>query len=287
MTDKPDFSELINKGYNFSIGESISDGWKLFSKGAGSYIGFAVVVLLIYFVSAFLLGMTIPFFGPFVFPILFIALLFGMAALVSGLNSFSRNLLSGKESFGDFFKGFESFGQLSLHYLVYFLMMIPLLIFYFLVVMPPELYEIFTNPDSLRNFEDIGYSSTPFRAGIVSVIGYFAFMFFSIYMAISYMYATPLITDAKLGFWEAMETSRKLVGKKFFSHFGLMFIVGILASIGTMLTCGLGMFVLYPFMGCTIFVAYNSIFGPYLNQVENQIDSFGSEDGNFDLDRDN
>ena len=68
MTDKPDFSELINKGYNFSIGESISDGWKLFSKGAGSYIGFAVVVLLIYFVSAFLLGMTIPFFGPFVFP---------------------------------------------------------------------------------------------------------------------------------------------------------------------------------------------------------------------------
>lgn len=286
MTNKPDFSDLINRGYNFDIGETISGGWKLFAKGAGSYIGFAVMALIIYFASSFLLGLTA--FIPVLMPVLMIAILFGMAVLISGMNVFSRNLMEGKESFGDFFKGFESFGQLSLHYLVYLLMTIPLLIFYFLVVMPPELFDLMSNPDMLRNFEDPSYMTTsPFKPGIVSVLGYFIFMFFNIYMAVSYMFATPLIIDAKLGFWEAMETSRKVVTKKFFSHFGLMFILGVLAMIGTLVTCGLGMFVMYPFMGCTIFVAYNSIFGSNLRNLEDQIDSFGSGDGNYDLDRDN
>lgn len=117
--------------------------------------------------------------------------------------------------------------------------------------------------------------------------GYFLFLFATLYLSMSYMFAAPLIIDAKLGFWEAMETSRKVVSHKLLSHFGFIILMAIIVNVGSFITCGLGALALVPLFGCTIFIAYNSIFGPYLNHVNDQIDSFGSKDEFLDPDREN
>lgn len=287
MKDKPDFSELLKKGYKFDIGETISDGWKLFAKSPGSYIGFMLLIIVFYFVSVIFIASIGFLISPIVLSILLIIILFALGVLYTGINVYSRNLLDGTENFGDFFKGFESIGQISLHFLTFMLMMLPLYIFYFLVIMPPEFIQLLGESDPWAAFEDPAYFSNEYQWGATELIGYFLFLFASLYLSISYMFAAPLIVDAKMGFWEAMETSRKVVSHKLFSHVGFLILMVILVTVGTLITCGLGALAMYPFLGCTIFIAYNSIFSPYLNHVTDQIDSFGSTDEFLDPDREN
>lgn len=280
MTDKPDFSELLNKGYNFDLGKSIGDGWKLFSKSAGNFIGFTLVWIIISMPISFLLALIpIPFFSNIV----------GIAfnVLFAGIFVFCRNLMTGKEEFGDFFKGFQSFGQILLHYLVYYLMMVPIFILLFILVLPPDFYELFTNTEQLTQAMQSGGFVQGFQFGPVEWLGFLLCFVGFLYLGIAYIFAVPLIIDAKLGFWEAMELSRKVVSKKFFSFFGLLIILVLMVSIGTLITCGLGMLVMVPFSSCAIFMAYDSIFTPYLNSMDSQIETFGSGDENLDMQRDN
>ena len=51
------------------------------------------------------------------------------------------------------------------------------------------------------------------------VLGGIVFFLGGMYIYVSYQFTLPLIVDAKLGFWEAMETSRRVIGKKFFMFF--------------------------------------------------------------------
>lgn len=85
-----------------------------------------------------------------------------------------------------------------------------------------------------------------------------------IYLAVAYMFSLPLLLDKSLDFWPAMETSRKLITKKWFSFFGFALVLGLI-NIGGLLLIGIGFLVTFPLTICATVAAYEDIVG--LNSV--------------------
>jgi len=68
-------------------------------------------------------------------------------------------------------------------------------------------------------------------------IGFLFLIIPGIYLSVCYIYADNLIVDQKMGFWEAMELSRKTVHQNWFSVFGLLLLLLILLISGFFLCC--------------------------------------------------
>lgn len=56
-----------------------------------------------------------------------------------------------------------------------------------------------------------------------------------IYLAVSYLFAMPLMLDKNLGIWEAMEASRKTIGYRWFAFFGFTFLALVVIAVASML----------------------------------------------------
>lgn len=101
-------------------------------------------------------------------------------------------------------------------------------------------------------------------SGLLTFIGLILLVLPGIYLAVSYMLSLPLLLDKNVDFWPAMETSRKLVGKKWWSFF-LFGIVLALINFGGLLLLGMGLLVTIPWSYCAVAAAYEDIVG--LNSV--------------------
>lgn len=101
-------------------------------------------------------------------------------------------------------------------------------------------------------------------SGLLTFIGLILLVLPGIYLAVSYMLSLPLLLDKNVDFWPAMETSRKLVGKKWWS-FLLFGIVLALINFGGLLLLGVGLLVTIPWSYCAVAAAYEDIVG--LNSV--------------------
>lgn len=89
-----------------------------------------------------------------------------------------------------------------------------------------------------------------------------------IYLAVSYMFAPLFVIDKNMEFWSAMETSRKLITKRWWSFFGLAIALGILVLAGFILL-GVGALVTIPLATCVLAAAYEDIVG--LNSVAEEL----------------
>ena len=85
-----------------------------------------------------------------------------------------------------------------------------------------------------------------------------------IYLGIAYTFALPLLLDKNMDFWPAMETSRKLITKKWFSFFAFGLVLSLI-NIAGLLLIGIGFFVTFPLTICSTVAAYEDIVG--LNSV--------------------
>ena len=81
-----------------------------------------------------------------------------------------------------------------------------------------------------------------------------------IYLAIGYTFALPLIIDKKYDFWTAMEVSRRVVHRQWWTIFGLALMLFLLNIIG-LLACLVGCIVTAPLTVAAIQYAYEDIFG--------------------------
>ncbi len=97
-------------------------------------------------------------------------------------------------------------------------------------------------------------------AGLLTFVGLILLVIPGIYLAVSYFFAMPLVLEKRFEFWTALETSRKLVTKQWFSIFGFGFLIGLLNFAGALL-CGLGLLVTVPWSICIIVSAYTDIVG--------------------------
>jgi len=258
------FEQVLQDGYEFKFDQYLSRGWELFKKGAWSLIGFYFIVVVAVMVISF-----IP----------FVSLLSGFlqAAFIAGIFIFLRQLLLNRENFNQLFEGFSHFGNIAVFVIIRFLFFLPFLALLFTLVFPFDLFLDLIDGDIDPQYfaEEIALSLEGNMSTIFIV--YFLLIVGGIYIYMSYAFTLPLIVDAKLDFWQAMEVSRKVIGQKFLMFLLMFIVLGVIATVGTVITCFLGMFVVIPYIYCVIFAAYDDILKPETKDLSTQIGDFGSE----------
>jgi hypothetical protein len=95
---------------------------------------------------------------------------------------------------------------------------------------------------------------------ILESIGFFLCILPGIYLIVAWIMTFTLILDKRLQFWDAMEVSRKVVSKHWWSFFGF-FLLWCLINLGGLLLCVLGLFITFPWTCIAIVYAYEDIFG--------------------------
>jgi uncharacterized membrane protein len=81
-----------------------------------------------------------------------------------------------------------------------------------------------------------------------------------IYLFVAWCLALTLVIDKRLQFWDAMEVSRKVVSKHWWTFFGLI-LLWCLINIGGVLLCVIGLFLTWPWTCIAMVYAYEDIFG--------------------------
>ena len=103
-----------------------------------------------------------------------------------------------------------------------------------------------------------------FLAGIVIAVlvsvGLLFCLLPGIYLAVAWKFAVPLVVDKKMEFWPAMELSRKVVSKHWWTMLGLL-LVGALVVVLGFIACFVGVFVAIPVVLAAMAYAYEDIFG--------------------------
>lgn len=107
---------------------------------------------------------------------------------------------------------------------------------------------------------------------ILMMLGFLCFVLPGIYLAFAYMLAIPLAAEKRMGIWDSLETSRKALTHCWFRLFGLWITLAVVALFGMILTLGIGLIWLLPFMTLCIAVLYRNVFGveSMRTQVEGQ-----------------
>jgi len=96
--------------------------------------------------------------------------------------------------------------------------------------------------------------------GLLILLGYIFLLIPGIYLSIAYIFAIQLAVDYDLEFWDALETSRKLVSKKWFSISWFSLVLLAVNVVGLLLF-GIGLLVTLPLTICTVIAAYDDIAG--------------------------
>lgn len=95
---------------------------------------------------------------------------------------------------------------------------------------------------------------------ILISIGFLLFILPGIYLAVAYYMAMPLVAEKDMSPWQALETSRKAVTRRWFSVFGLFFVMGIIIFVSA-IPLGLGMIWTLPMMIIAFGILYRNMFG--------------------------
>ncbi len=216
-----ELESLINEGYTVKIGEYIGRGWEILKQNLGGFIGFLVVVFLLNLVLGF-----IP-------PLGTIASIVIVGPLNAGFFLVAFKIVKDqKTTFSDFFRGLNYFTPV---FLASWLMTIFAATLFLLATWLLSIFKVF---------------------GFIIVITVVA----ELYLAVSYTFTIPLILEKRMNFWVAMETSRKVITKNWFSMFFFVLVLGLL-NLGGVLMLGLGVLLTVPLSGCAIAAAYEDIVG--------------------------
>ena len=117
--------------------------------------------------------------------------------------------------------------------------------------------------DFFRGFNQFIQIFLEHLVGFILVgIGFAFFIIPGIYLAVAYGFSTIFVIEKKLSFWSALEASRKLITKKWFSFLGF-FLQLVLLNLGGLLLVGIGLFVTIPLSTCIIIAAFEDIAGLY------------------------
>jgi hypothetical protein len=103
--------------------------------------------------------------------------------------------------------------------------------------------------------------ATGLLVGLFVVVGLCLFILPGIYLIVAYAFAYILATDKRLGIWDSMETSRRVVTSQWWRVLGL-WLLGILFLILGVAALGVGIFVAIPFVIGAIAYAYEDLCNP-------------------------
>jgi uncharacterized membrane protein len=98
-------------------------------------------------------------------------------------------------------------------------------------------------------------------SGIFIALGILALVIPGIYLAVSYSFAPMFIVFGKMEFWDAMEYSRKLITKNWWSIFGLILLI-VLINLAGVLLLFVGVLFTIPLSYCILYAAFEDIVKP-------------------------
>jgi len=256
---------IVNQQYRVRIGQYISDGWQIFATNAGGYIGF---LLLSVFIS-------------FIFNVIpeFLATMIGIVIswlLQAGNYFVGFKITHGQQpEFESFFNGFKGnyFLPIILTNLVSGLIInlfaIPAFFFFIVASLPwiqsflREVNAQAAEPDpDIETFLGLleQLPPVPDNLRLILVLLGLVLLLPGLYFAISYTFAIPLVVEHKFEFWPAMETSRRLISRDWFSFFLFNLTIIFINVLGLCL-CYVGLLVTVPLSTCIIVAAYRDIIG--------------------------
>lgn len=96
---------------------------------------------------------------------------------------------------------------------------------------------------------------------ILVTLGCFCFILPGIYLAIAWAFTYPLILEKKLGFWQAMSVSRRVITRSWWRMF-LLVIIGALLSLLGLAALIIGVFLTLPIAICMQACAYEALCNP-------------------------
>ncbi|HIK24374.1 MAG TPA: glycerophosphoryl diester phosphodiesterase membrane domain-containing protein [Thermosynechococcus sp. M46_R2017_013] len=255
---------IASRSYQVRIGWYLTEGWQIFSTQPAAYIGFFMLVFIINVVLSNLpvagLVVSIILTGPFSAGYYF----FGF--------QIARNQ---KPEFTHFFGAFKNNYFLP----VFWTNLIVTLITNIFVVSASVLFLIAGLPllqsllkqgavEGAASEEDIGEllslldqlprfseALTP----VLIVVG-IILLLLGIYFGVAYMFALPLVVEHQFDVWPALETSRRLISRNWWSFFFLNVSIIFFNALGLCL-CGVGVLVTTPWSSCVIVAAYRDIIG--------------------------
>lgn len=221
-------ASLSANDYNLDIGECLGASWRMLMANFWLMVGGAFLVL----VASTAISM-VPIAG------LIASLLLGQV-FYAGLYYFYLKLSRGEPTaIGDAFSGFSrSFGQLVLLSIVYNILL-----------------SILAIPAILPAVGIAIWDWSPF----VMVPLIFVLIIPLVYLSVGWMFAGLLVIDRGLEFWDAMETSRKVVGRNWFKVFLFAIVLGFVIIAGVLLLL-VGLFVAFPLACGAIAIAYETMF---------------------------
>lgn len=249
---------VLAEGYEFKLGEYVGEGFRMFGADAGIYIAFTILYFLISTVAG-----SIPFIGP-------IASIFINPALIAGWYLYARNQKKGfTRSFGNFFDGFKiQWIQLVLQN---FITGIFIAIAAMIVILP---FFLSTVIELVSNFSDIENMQDPEQVqallvGLITgkfILGILLAALLAAAIGVLYCLAPMFILFRGMGFWEAMEASRKVVTKNYI-QFLLFMIVLMFIGIAGVLVCCVGLLVAIPVIYLAMYAAFEDIMGSGDQQI--------------------
>lgn len=95
--------------------------------------------------------------------------------------------------------------------------------------------------------------------GLLIILGTIAFILPGIYLGIAWTWAIGLVLDRRMGFWDAMSTSLKVVNKNFWETLLLVLVIAVINSIGSMVV--VGSLITIPLSFCMLVAGYKAVFG--------------------------
>jgi uncharacterized membrane protein len=95
--------------------------------------------------------------------------------------------------------------------------------------------------------------------GILNLIGLALCILPGVYLSVSWIFGVPLVIDRGMNFWDAMEFSRKVVGKHWFIIFAFTLVLGLLGICGGVACC-VGIFATMPIAMVALLYAYEDLF---------------------------
>lgn len=245
--------ELIDHGFDLDIVKSISDGFELFKKEMVLFIAYTLVVALAVILFS---GGTAVFktlmptsMGAIITGEVFSQLITQLISppLMAGFLIAAHKTHRGEQlDFEHFFKGFDYLSQLMTQavilFCISFLMLIPLGLVFFI----------------LGGSGD--FDLTDFGTIQIMIIILTAFLILAvyIYIMVSYFFATCFIIFGDLQAWDALETSRQIVGH----NFALVLAFGIIIFLVTILgyfICFIGLFATIPIAQISVYCAFKDV----------------------------
>lgn len=245
-------NSIIEEGYTFDLGTYISRGFALFQKSAGNFIAFAFLAGIIIVVAS-----LIPFIGS-----LLTNLILTPVLLVGGYLAAHALSKSEQFEFGTFFKGFDFVGPLAsaalVTNLIVFAAFIPMLLVWYMNGAADWFYQVIENPVLVDAPPNIPFWS-------------FILLAPAVYLGVAYSWAYHFIAFYGMGFWEAMETSRKIIGKKWGLFFLFFLILGLLVGLGFLLFF-VGVLVTFPVLMCASYAAFEDVTGLLSEQEDDLVE---------------